>query len=458
MVHPLARVMQRPTYGVSRAVRARRITEPAAMSRPPARASSNSRPPDMPAPPALGSSSSGMGVGVDVAVGVGTGVRVGVIVGGGVGVGVLVSGMSYEPATGIDGVGGVVGVPVGSGVACGVGVWVGDAVACGVAVLVAPDAGGGDPEPGRGVGVLVATSTGGGDPEPGRGVGVLVAAGAGPGGGDTERGVGVLVAAVPGGGDTDPERGVAVLVAAGAGPGGDTEPGRGVRVGVAVGVAVAVGVGVGVAVGVAVVVGVGVAVGVAVVVGVGVTVAVAVGVGVNGTCATRSVADQVFPPVPPTVLETDLLVMPAAVRVEVRVKDVVPNPTVMVYGDSVGAPERTQISLSTGAVQTTAIGSGGTWCVSCIPPVVTVVCVEETVLQVNAVEAMVVDRVKSEADGAPVGLPVRLSKPAAAGAVFDPDRASVTVIVPPDAAVADNVRNRSLPAVVVAVTYSSGIV
>ena len=83
---------------------------------------------------------------------------------------------------------------------------------------------------------------------------------------------------------------------------------------------------------------------------------------------------------------------------------------------------------------------------------------EDTVLQVNAVDATVVDSVKSEAPGAPVGLPVRLSKPAAAGAVLDPDRASVTVIVPPDAAVADNVRNRSLPAVVVAVTYSVGIV
>ena len=51
----------------------------------------------MPAPPALGSSSGGMGVGVLVAVAVGTGVRVGVIVGGGVGVGVLVATMSYEP-------------------------------------------------------------------------------------------------------------------------------------------------------------------------------------------------------------------------------------------------------------------------------------------------------------------------------------------------------------------------
>ena len=412
------------------------------MSRPPARASRSSRPPDTPVPPALGSSSRGMGVRVAVAVAVGTGVRVGVIVGGGVGVGVMVSGMSYEPATGIDGV----GVRVGGVVACGVGVW----VACGVAVLVATDAGGGDTE--RGVAVLVATDAGGGGGELERGVGVLVAAGGGGGGGDTERGVAVLVAAGagPGGGDTEPGRGVGVEV--GGGGGGDTEPGRGVAV------AVAVAVGVGVAVGVAVGVGVGVEVGVAVVVGVGVTVGVAVGVGVNGTCATSSVADQVFPPVPPTVLATDLLVMPAAVRVEVRVKDVVPNPTVMVYGDSVGAPLITQISLSTGAVQTTAIGSGGTWCVSCIPPVVTVVCVEEAVVQVNAVEATVVDSVRSEADGAPVGLPVRLSNPAAAGAVLDPDRASVTVMAPPDAAVADNVRNRSLPAVVVAVTYASGMV
>ena len=79
-------------------------------------------------------------------------------------------------------------------------------------------------------------------------------------------------------------------------------------------------------------------------------------------------------------------------------------------------------------------------------------------LQVNAVDAMDVDRVKSDAPGAPVGLPVRLSKPAAAGAVLDPDRASVTVMAPPLAAVADNVRNRSRPAVVVAVTYSSGMV
>ena len=79
--------------------------EPAAMRRPPARKSMRSRPPEMPGPPALGSSSGGTGVGVDVAVDVGTGVRVGVMVGVGVGVGVLVATMSYEPAEGRDGVG-----------------------------------------------------------------------------------------------------------------------------------------------------------------------------------------------------------------------------------------------------------------------------------------------------------------------------------------------------------------
>ena len=86
------------------------------------------------------------------------------------------------------------------------------------------------------------------------------------------------------------------------------------------------------------------------------------------------------------------------------------------------------------------------------------VCVEATVLHVNTVELMVVDRVKSEAVGMPGEPDGRVSNPAAAGAVLDPDRAIVTVIVPPLAAVADNVRNRSLPAVVVAVTYASGIV
>ena len=134
----------------------------------------------------------------------------------------------------------------------------------------------------------------------------------------------------------------------------------GVTVGVTVGVAVrvAVAVGVAVVVGVAVTVGVAVAVGVAVVVGVAVT--VGVGVGVNGSRATNSsVAAQFFPPVPPTELVMTLLVVPAAVSVDVRSKDVAPNETLMTYGDSVGEPSRTQISLASVASQTTAIGSGG---------------------------------------------------------------------------------------------------
>ena len=135
----------------------------------------------------------------------------------------------------------------------------------------------------------------------------------------------------------------------------------GVAVAVCVGVGVAVGgSGVFVGVAVAVCVGVGVAVGGSgVFVGVGVGVIVGVGVGVNGTCATSSVAAQVLPPVPPTVLVMTRLVMPCAVSVDVRVKDVVPKDTLMTYGDSAGAPSRTQISLSTSASQTTAIGSGG---------------------------------------------------------------------------------------------------
>ena len=79
-------------------------------------------------------------------------------------------------------------------------------------------------------------------------------------------------------------------------------------------------------------------------------------------------------------------------------------------------------------------------------------------MQVNAVEAMVVVLVKLEAAGMPGEPDGRVSNPAAAGAVLDSERAIVTVIVPPLAAVADNVRNRSLPAVVVAVTYALGIV
>ena len=69
--HPL---MWARSYDVSRAVRARRRVEPAAMRRAPARKSRSSSPPDTPAPPALGSSSGGTGVGVGVAVDVGTGV------------------------------------------------------------------------------------------------------------------------------------------------------------------------------------------------------------------------------------------------------------------------------------------------------------------------------------------------------------------------------------------------
>ena len=136
-------------YDVSPAVRGRRRVEPAAMRRAPAMRSRRSRPPEMPGPPALGSSSGGTGVGVDVAVDVGTGVRVGVIVGGGVDVGVLVATMSYDPATGrvvARGVGVRVGGTVACGVparavacgvpACGVAVRVGGVVACGVAVRV----------------------------------------------------------------------------------------------------------------------------------------------------------------------------------------------------------------------------------------------------------------------------------------------------------------------------------
>ena len=419
-----------------------------------------------------------------MAVDVGTGVRVGVIVGGGVGVGVLVATMSYDPAAGRDGVGVLVGIIVVCGVAVpvaanpggvavlvgtnpsgvavlvdtnpgGVGVLIGGTVACGVAVLVDTCPGGGDPESGVGVSVGVAV---GGDPGSGVGVSVGVAVGGDPG-----SGVGVSVGVAVGGPGVCV--GVAVAVGVGVEVGG---PGVcvGVTVGVAVlvGVAVGVGVTVGVAVTVAVDVGVGVTVGVAVTVGVGVTVGVAVtvgvgvGVGVNGTCATSSVDGQFFPPVPPTVLVMTLLVMPCAVSVDVRLNDVVPNETVMTYGDSAGAPSRTQMSLSSGAVQTTAIGSGGIWRVSCIPSDVTVVCVEATVLQVNVLEAMDVVRINWVVAGTPVP-DARLSNPARAGVlVAGAGNAIVAVIVPPLAAVADIERNCSLPSVVVAVTYSVGIV
>ena len=86
------------------------------------------------------------------------------------------------------------------------------------------------------------------------------------------------------------------------------------------------------------------------------------------------------------------------------------------------------------------------------------VCVEATLLHVNAVELMDVVLVKSEAVGMPGEPDGRVSNPAAAGALLDSDRAIVTVMAPLLAAVADNVRNRSRPAVVVAVTYASGMV
>ena len=85
------------------------------------------------------------------------------------------------------------------------------------------------------------------------------------------------------------------------------------------------------------------------------------------------------------------------------------------------------------------------------------VCVEETGVQVNALELMDVVRVNSLAAGTPVGLPARLSNPARAG-VLVAGEAIVAVIVPPVAAVADNERNWSLPVVVVEVTYAAGIV
>ena len=75
-------------------------------------------------------------------------------------------------------------------------------------------------------------------------------------------------------------------------------------------------------------------------------------------------------------------------------------------------------------------------------------------LQVNALELIVVVRTNSEAAGTPVGLPVRLSNPANRGA----GRKILMVIVTPVAAVADIERNWSLPVVVVAVTYSVGMV
>ena len=77
----------------------------------------------------------------------------------------------------------------------------------------------------------------------------------------------------------------------------------------------------------------------------------------------------------------------------------------------------------------------------------------------NAVELMVVDRIKSAAAGTPVP-DARLSNPARAGVlVAGAGKAIVTVIVPavPAAAAADNERNWSLFIVVVEVTYSLGM-
>ena len=86
------------------------------------------------------------------------------------------------------------------------------------------------------------------------------------------------------------------------------------------------------------------------------------------------------------------------------------------------------------------------------------VCVEETVLQVNVLEAMDVVRINSLAAGTPVP-DARLSNPALAGVlVAGAGKAIVAVIVPPVAAVAVIERNWSLFIVVVEVTYSLGMV
>ena len=90
----------------------------------------------------------------------------------------------------------------------------------------------------------------------------------------------------------------------------------------------------------------------------GVAVAVGVGVGVNSACATSSVAGQFFPPGPTESVLSWLGERPFAVSVDVRL-NAVPTATLMTYGESIGAPSRTQIPLSSTVVQTTAIGSGG---------------------------------------------------------------------------------------------------
>ena len=75
----------------------------------------------------------------------------------------------------------------------------------------------------------------------------------------------------------------------------------------------------------------------------------------------------------------------------------------------------------------------------------------------NSLELTVVVRPNSKAAGMPVP-PVRVSNPTSLGRVLVAGLAIETVIAPPVAAVADIERNWSLPSVVVAVTYSSGIV
>ena len=72
-------------------------------------------------------------------------------------------------------------------------------------------------------------------------------------------------------------------------------------------------------------------------------------------------SDQFFPPVPPTALAMEMTLLVGLSEtsvVDVRL-NAVPTETLTAYGDSVWAPARIQISLSTGAVQPTAIGSGG---------------------------------------------------------------------------------------------------
>ena len=86
------------------------------------------------------------------------------------------------------------------------------------------------------------------------------------------------------------------------------------------------------------------------------------------------------------------------------------------------------------------------------------VCVEATLLHMNALELMDVVRANSLAAGTPVP-DARLSNPARAGVlVAGAGKAIVAVIVPPLAAVADIERNWSLPVVVVEVTYAAGMV